>query len=605
MDIDLSYSLGIIEKLISFGSNPELGFRTSGSAAEFAAADFLFEEMKRIGLQHVRKEPVSADNFEFKHADLTYMTSTGKERQVILSAFQTNCLYEHAPIEIVYVGKGRSMDYRGLSVSDAFVLVDINMKDEWAGCWPLEEARNHGAAGIIFVQTAGYCSYSDTTLGIQGIATTSDFPAFTMSVHDARLLKQELLLHKNSVSAILNADVRVTIGGITHNIIGEIPGKTEEVLYLIGHYDAYFRAFSDNASGIGCILGICRSLLKSGYQPNRTLRVILHGAEEWGVSGTRYHWARGAYMETKKHPEWGQHGFFLLNLDGGVCCGTADRAVVRTAYCAEEGIQELGQTISPVYYPFGTIAPMWTWTESYHYASLGIPTIESFYEGKGADFWSSYHSSSDTREASHYSDEAFYSSHVLYGTLLQRLDALPVRPLDFGTLFKKFQLSLEHLPAEHSKLDQLLQKLILESDHLKQKQTHYQSITSESFTFNRQISFLFQLVFQGLYKMDWNEQLQFRHIHPLHNIGQLDAAIRHVQTEQWDEIIQKDLDSVDLCRYAFHFGKAVYEKLAAQVIGDQQVPTWGSGQVAELKKELLKAIQVLQEFQNFLTNSGI
>ena len=67
-EIDLSYSLGIMDWLLSLGSNPKLGFRTSGSAAEFAAADFLFEEMKRIGLHHVRKEVVPADNFEFKEA---------------------------------------------------------------------------------------------------------------------------------------------------------------------------------------------------------------------------------------------------------------------------------------------------------------------------------------------------------------------------------------------------------------------------------------------------------------------------------------------------------------------------------------------------------
>lgn len=582
MEIDLSYSLGIINKLISFGSNPELGFHTSGSAAEFAAADFLFEECKRIGMKQVRKEAVPADNFEFKHADLSYKTHTGEKRQVTLSAFQTNCLFEHAPIRIVYVGKGRTTDYESLDVSDAFVLVDINMKDEWAGCWPLEEARNHGAAGIILVQTEGYCSYSHFTLGIQGIATTADFPALTLSVHDANLLKEELLLHQNSIPAVMTADVRVTIGGITHNVIAEIPGQIPEVIYLIGHYDAYFRAFSDNASGIGCILGICRALLKSGYQPKRTLRVILHGAEEWGVTGTRYHWARGAFMETQKHPEWGENGFFLLNLDGAVCCGTADKAVVRTSYSAEAGVRALGENIAPTCYPFGTMAPMWTWTESYMYASLGIPTMESFYEGKGADFWPSYHSSSDTIEAANYSDEAFHSSHVLYGTLLQRLDALPVRDMDFGAFFKQLQNSLEKVPAEHEQLENILNDLIPATQKLKEIQTSCTEFTPETLNLNRHIASLFRLAFRGLYSIDWNEQLNFLHMQNLHNIRQLDSAIRHVQEEQWKKVIREDLDSVDLCRYAFSFGRQAYDKLAAQVIGEQVVPTWGSGQVTSL-----------------------
>ena len=456
------------------------------------------------------------------------------------------------------------------------------MKDEWAGCWPLEEARNHGAAGIILVQTEGYCSYSTTTLGIQGIATTADFPALSMSVHDAALLKEELLLRNNSIPAVLTADVRVTIGGITHNVIAEIPGQVPEVIYLIGHYDAYFRAFSDNASGIGCILGICRAFLKSGYQPKRTLRVVLHGAEEWGVSGTRYHWARGAFMETQKHPEWGENGFFLLNLDGAVCCGTADKVSVRTSYSAEAGILALGENIASTCYPFGTMSPMWTWTESYMYASLGIPTMESFYEGKGADFWSSYHSSSDTREAANYSDEAFHSSHVLYGTLLQRLDALPVRHMDFGAFFEQLRKSLEKVPAEHEHLRTILNNLIPAARKLKEMQTSCTEFSPEALDLNRHVASLFQLAFQGLYSIDWNEQLNFLHMQNLHNIQQLESAIHHVQEEQWDKVIQDDLDSIDLCRYAFSFGRQAYDKLAAQVIGEQVVPTWGSGQVTSL-----------------------
>ncbi|ERF59607.1 hypothetical protein HMPREF1325_1742 [Treponema socranskii subsp. socranskii VPI DR56BR1116 = ATCC 35536] len=64
--LDLNYTLNLMEKLISFKSNPDLGYRTSGSAAEVAAGDFLHDEMKRIGLKNVHKDPVVVDNFEFK-----------------------------------------------------------------------------------------------------------------------------------------------------------------------------------------------------------------------------------------------------------------------------------------------------------------------------------------------------------------------------------------------------------------------------------------------------------------------------------------------------------------------------------------------------------
>ena len=46
--LDMNYPLDVIDKLISFQSNPDLGYRTSGSAAEFAAADYLYDEMKKM-----------------------------------------------------------------------------------------------------------------------------------------------------------------------------------------------------------------------------------------------------------------------------------------------------------------------------------------------------------------------------------------------------------------------------------------------------------------------------------------------------------------------------------------------------------------------------
>ena len=582
--IDEKYSLEIINQLITFGSNPELGFRTSGSAAEHSAADFLYNEMKRIGLENVRKEEVTVDNFEFLKAELTYSDSYGETKKVIMSSFQAESHSENEKIEIIYVGKGRDSDYEHVDVEGRYVLLDINMIDDWFINWPVEQAKFKKAKGVIVVQTAGYCSYSDTTLGVQDIQTYGSIPVFSITVHDAVPIKEEIEKAGGVLNAILDSEVRVIHNGKSENVIGEIPGKIDEVIYLIGHYDAYFRAFSDNSSGIGCILGICKAFVESGYKPNRTLRVVLHSAEEWGLDGTRYDWAMGAYRQVKAHNEWGENGFFLVNLDGGVVSSGASRALVKTSYELEDEIQKIGDSVEGTVYPFGTTSPLWTWTESYIYAQLGIPTIESHLDG--VYFWDSYHSTSDTKETAHYDDEVYRSSHILYGSILQELDERPVRPLHFERVWEKLESSIdESLVTDKAGLEYLKDKiyeLISINETLSNKTEEFDSLDDKVFIFNSKISDILKLITNELFGLDWADQYDFIHVRNQTNITFIKKALAHIRDEQIPEVVIDDLKNVDLCRYAFSFDKNTYQSLVDQVLGEHARESWGTGKIGSI-----------------------
>lgn len=576
--IDVNYALGVMEKLISFQSNPELGYRTSGSAAEFAAADYLYQEMKRIGLKNVHKDVVTVDNFEFKHADLVYTMGSGLKKRVVLSAFQANCLAEDQHIKIVYVGKGRDVDYEGVDVAGKFVLVDIDMMEDWFIYWAVGQARTKKAASIIVVQVGGYATYTEDTLGVQDISTLADLPTFSMSVREAKRLKAELEAAGGEIEAVLNADVRVTNNGITHNVVGEIPGEVDEVIYFIGHYDGYFTAFSDNPSGIGCILGICRAFLASGYKPRRTIRVVMHGAEEWGIEGSRYDWARGATMEIRKHSEWARNGFLLLNMDGNLISGTATKAVVRTSYEMVDGVQKIGEQIEGSIYPFGTMSPLWTWTESYMYAMLGIPTVETGYEG--VYFWDSYHSTADTREANDYSDEAFFSSHVLYGSLLQEFDKLDTRPVDFTALLDKLTESIEHeYMKDTEKLEAAVAKARAAAVKVNEKAASLKGLGEDTRTFNTKLSRVCAKVVNDLFGLDWYENYDFIHARNRNNVKLLEAVLADLEAGDLDKAINEDLRGVDLCWYAYNFDRETYDFFVDQVIGDSMVDTWAVGKV--------------------------
>ena len=572
--IDTDYSVYVTESLIKFVSNPDLGYRTSGSQAEKDAAEFLLQEYEKIGLKNCRKEPVTVDTFEFKRGDLQFKDADGNDVKALMSMYQTRCHAVDEEIEIIYVGKGTDADYEGIDAEGKFVLIDINMLEDWWVNWPLCQAITKKAAGIIVVNVGGYCSYSEDVIGTQDLYGPATIPAFSMSVTDAKKLKAAIEAGGGSVRAILNAEAEVEKDGISYCVIGEIPGQIDEVVYIIGHYDAYFRAFDDNSAGIGCMLGIIKAMLDSGYKPNRTIRVIAHGAEEWGKENCKYDWSRGAWVLTQQHPEWAENGFALVNMDGNTINDTATVVQVRTCYEMAEAIAALGKTIEGKRHEIETNQPIWTWTESIMYNYLGIPTIETFY--KDVDFWGFYHSTHDTKEIHNYSDREYRSSHVIYGSYLQIFDEMRVRPLDFTKTFDKFLESLENYPLDKGALVAAAEKALAVAEKLKVFDAAALP-DDEVLAFNKKVSALFRYMTKNLYGINCAEEFDFAHVRYMSNVNNLKAAIAGLEAGKSFSDIKENLAPIDLTYYMFSFDKETCDFLIDQVLGAPADNTWATG----------------------------
>ena len=327
------------------------------------------------------------------------------------------------------------------------------------------------------------------------------------------------------------------------------------------------------------MLGICKAFIESGYKPRRTLRVCMHGAEEWGIENTRYDWARGATMQTRKHPEWGKNGFLLLNLDGNLISSDALEAQVRTCYEMVDAMMEIGGSIEGSIYPFGTQSPLWTWTESYMYAMLGIPTIESWYEG--VNFWPSYHSTSDQKDVNNYSDEAFLSSHILYGTMLQRFDELDVRPLKFRALFEKVLESLDENVGECDSFREAVREALAAADRLEEKGKSFRGLTEETCAFNTKVAAIFARIINELFGLDWYETYDFIHARNRNNIGMISRAIQAVKAEDYAAAVE-EMRGVDLSKYGFYFDRQTYDFVVDQVLGENHVDTWANDKVGSI-----------------------
>ena len=320
--IDTDWSYQLARRMEKEKTNPVLGYRTAGSAAETATGDMLYREMKAIGLTDVTRDTFSLDGWEFEKAVLKFTDDDGQEHTFQMGGYQTNFETDgFEDYELVYLGKGTAADYEGINVKGKLVMVEINQRDEWWISFPVYQAYLRGAAALIAVQANGYGEIAESALNAQDIAGPDFAPAFSLSQADAKILKNAIQhkisadnalesdpvsLKKQSLKVSLDAHSRVIPDTKASNIVGKIPGtETDSMIVLSAHYDSYFDGFQDDNAAIAMMLGIARALVKGDYKPAHTLVFCAMAAEEWGVIDSKYDWSTGAYNQVfRVHPDW-------------------------------------------------------------------------------------------------------------------------------------------------------------------------------------------------------------------------------------------------------------------------------------------------------------
>jgi Iap family predicted aminopeptidase len=601
--VDVAYAEAAIERLRSFGNNPDLGFRNAGSPAEIAAGDYIASEMEKFGFT-VKKDPVTLDTWEFKHASLRFTDADGRQRTFALAAEMIDFSATDREYDLVYVGKGTEADYEGLDVAGKVVLADVNQVEDWWINWPAYQAKVKGAAAMIAGSVGGYATYTEDTLGVQDYCGPADAPALNISASGADALKEALQSGGGQIKIRLTVDSSVKYGGTAYNIIAELPGSADAdtAISFIGHYDAYFRAFDDNSAGVAAMLGIAKALSDSGYKPERTFRFVFHAGEEWGFADSRYDWAAGAYVETQNHPEFAENTFMAINLDGGLIDGSAEGVRLRAPYEFANMFGRMGRSIDGS--PLGGLtvsSPLWTWTEGWPYTIAGIPVIDSGLSG--SDHEASYHSNSDTAEANHYDRELYAFAHKFYGSLAILLDRTQVRKVDYVDFFNAFAASVVYEAGDMGK------ELQQAAETAKAAAAKLNARADGSFTaaqaaaFNKAVNALYKQVQQTLFTIDWNEEVQFAHEYKQRNVDILHAAIAALEasgaadpaadvadgemrigpSEYAEDItgaaavLDELLWRIDLNWYAYSFDRETYDYFVNQVLGADAKNAWGSG----------------------------
>ena len=185
------YAYSIAHRLatdLHLHNNATYGGRQAGSDAEHAAADYLADEMRRIGLSDVEKAAAKCDKWQFNGASFTV---NGTEYPVYTYATASTAP-EGITAPIVYVGRGTMYDYEGVDVKGKIVLVDIDQRADWWITYPMLEAEHQGAAAILAANVGGFGQVADDALNSQDICGPTSIPTCSIGVRASREIRAQL-----------------------------------------------------------------------------------------------------------------------------------------------------------------------------------------------------------------------------------------------------------------------------------------------------------------------------------------------------------------------------------------------------------------------------
>lgn len=597
--LDTEYSYRLAKRMEEHRTNPVLGYRTAGSAAEIATGDMLAAEMRRLGFSKVWKDAIQVDAWEFKKAELCYEDENGIRKTLQLGAYQTTMVTD-GPKEysLVYAGKGTEQDYRGLDVTGKLVLVDINQRDEWWINYPVYQAYLKGAAAVLAAQTGGYGEVDKAALNAQDIAGPPEAAAFSVSQKDAEELKR-VLASRGETKVVFDADTRVERDKTTYNIIGEITGKNpERKIMLSAHYDSYFDGFQDDNTAISMMLGMGKAMIETGWQPQNTILFCAMAAEEWGVADSQFDWSTGAYEQVfTVHPEWRGKVIADLNFElPALAHGT--RARIRSNYeyvdFLEHFLEELPELTQG--YPEETrvTAPIETWSDDFSIAIAGIPSMVNDFTG-GSFMETHYHSQFDNDNF--YDKDVYRMHHELFGLLLLAIDRTKIVPLNFARVFEKAKEALdlewcEELGADGAGLQEELtraaetaEKVYAAVERCNCRNTEQiinagQTADAEQTApLEQKLLALFAKVQDEFVRIDWYGNVLFPHAVLQQSLDLLAGAADSLRRGDLSAALRK-IYEVDNNRYAFMFEEEVYRHFTSYVLEQPKDRLkWGYGRI--------------------------
>lgn len=282
----------------------EVGPRLAGTEAEARARDWAVSELTKLGFDSVTVEPFEVPLWE-RHIERGRIVAPGEQPLVLVGLGGSASTGEagvkgailrvespealqaladgSAKGKIVFVDQvmARTQDGAGYSAA-------VRKRRETG-----EQAYRLGAVGAL-IRSVGTSGHRFAHTGQMKRAGTSDLPVVptaAVSGADADQLGRLLDRH-DSVEVELVLTSEYLPAAQSGNVVAEIKGRTrpDEVVIIGAHLDSWDLGTGalDDGAGVGVVVAAAKALMDAMPEgPDRTLRVVLFGAEEVGLVGAK------------------------------------------------------------------------------------------------------------------------------------------------------------------------------------------------------------------------------------------------------------------------------------------------------------------------------
>ena len=577
--VDLDFAKEVNEKVASFGDDKAVGMRSAGSPAEYETCQYLEGVMNDIGLNNVTVDDITVDGWTFNGANISFKNAKGEDQKIDLGGYQTTIQADNQEVELVYVNRGTEADYEGLDVTGKLVLFEVNQEEDWWINYPAYQAKAKGALCAIAMREFVNKDEDGTRIGVQDVCGPGDAPALAISRKDCNALKKAIKASGgDSIKVTFNADSKVTENATSHNLYGEIPGATDETIFVFAHMDGYFHAAYDDAWGCGASMGMAKALIDSGYTPDKTIRFCIHGSEEWGREGSEYDWSTGAYEDIMtNHPDWVNGGFAIVNMDSGYTVegepNKGTRSSIELKSFAKKSVDELADS-SKYTWKHQNLS---TYTEDFQWTRVGIPAICAG-DGEGTSYDDNgYHSTYDSWKYQPLDEEGFVEMMRTFGKVVIDLDSCMVRPMNFKARIKNFEKSLND-DAQKQFAD-AIKEAYAAADGLqavmdKTEESRDDAAATELNKKTQEVYLAFQ---DSLLGLDFiNVDAIIRHDMYEDNLDNIDATIKALEKGNIQEAYDEYLWAIDWSWYDMNFDKETCDYMKNQLF-QKRDDTWGAG----------------------------
>ncbi|NKF21820.1 M20/M25/M40 family metallo-hydrolase [Solimonas marina] len=289
-----------------------IGPRFAGSASYDAAVIWALQAMQAAGLKNVHVEPVTLPHWVRGKTEVLLELSSTDEQPLAAVALGGSVGTEPQGVagEVVRVASLAELQALPVSrVRGRIVFIDRHMQRtrDVTGYaedvairvqGPAEAGRKGAVAALI--RTVGTADDDVPHTGVTRYGDAPKIPALALSNVAADRLAA--ITRTGSATIRVKLDAREYGAVNSSQVVGELPGKTDEIVLLGAHLDSWdiTPGAEDDAAGVATVLSAVRAINKYARQPQRTIRVVLFADEEFHSSGSRAYVAEHA-DELGKH----------------------------------------------------------------------------------------------------------------------------------------------------------------------------------------------------------------------------------------------------------------------------------------------------------------